>query len=44
MFGGTTNNLVVLMVKPDKPMPENTKVYWKRSDSILIKASSAFIP
>lgn len=29
MFGGTTNNLVVLMVKPDKPMPENSKVYWE---------------
>ena len=29
MFGGTTNNLVVLMVKPDKPMEGTAKVYWE---------------
>ena len=29
MFGGTTNNLVVAMVKPDRPLPALSKIYWE---------------
>ena len=44
MFGGTTNNLVNLMIQPDKPLPPKSKIYWETVGKYAYKGEFSVYP
>lgn len=44
MFGGTSNNIVTLIVKPSKPLPEKSMVYWELTGKYPYKGQFSVYP
>ncbi len=44
MFGGTANNIIVLMVKPDRTLPAESKIHWETTGKYPSKGEFTVYP